>query len=635
MLQQFVRVGSTLLVVSASLYAMERPTLKELATKRVSELVALNPNPSYYVKAFDTLPIELIEHVIQRLILTNKYKSALPIALLSYKLHRQQQQQKNTNQRILCLMLSNNQQVQLTPEQTRELIQNSATIRNLIQDIEEHVEEVPLPLLTQEQVTVLLPYISIINALNTSDSMLPILQQEIPETVVLSSYSIKYTALQQLKEHLTACTVPMLCDLIIAASYLDIQNSEQIINFIELVAYALSDKLLKASEYQNEYGVINTLPAHVQQILVRYLVDNSAVRYALCSNNTDIITNTAQTLTGHRDPVAWLPDGKYIASYSNDKTIRVWDTTINKWIRTFSGHTTLVISIVWSPNGKQIASSGWDNIIRIWDTNTGTCIHELIGHNGWVNTVSWSPDGKYIASGSKDNTIKVWDASIGTCIHTLTGHNESVSSVSWSPDSSKLASGSYDNTIRIWNATTGACIHTLKDHTNSRIMSIAWSPNGNMIASGSWETVKVWNATTYTCIHTLRSHTDWATSVTWLSDGSMIASGSNANIVKIWDIVDKKLDNYLKNTLSWEQTLLLVRIMNAYDSDFTHDTRAQQCYKNLPEKIKQLIEPLRLENAHNALRAAKNLDKLIRANPAQAALFGVGLQVGRTSSLRK
>ena len=638
MLQQVVRVGSILLIASACLCSMDRPSLKDIAIKKVAELII--QDPGYCVKVLDTLPNDLNIPVIQCLMVINKDKSALPIALLSYKLYQQRQQQNNTNQRILRLMLSNDRQVQLTPEQSRELIQNSATIQNLIQDLEEQVEEIPLPLLTQEQVTVLLSYIPIINALNTSDSTLSTVQQEMPEATALSSYYLKYTALYQLKEYLTAHTVPVLCDLIIAASYLDIQNNEQAINFIELTTHVLGDKLLQLPHYQDEYTIINTLPSDVQRKLVCYLIDISALRYALCGNSTDVITNTVQTLSGHTKrviSVAWSPDNKYIASGACDKTIKIWDATTGTCIHTLSSYPhdlriNHVYSVSWSPDGKHIASSSCDQTIRIWDAITGTYVRTLEGHTGKVYSVSWSPDGKQIASGSNDNTIKIWSSATGKCIHTLTGHTDHVVSVSWSPDGKHIASGSDDETIKIWDTTTGTCIHTLRSHT-AWVNSVSWSPDSKQIASGAWNTViKVHNACTGTCIHTLRGHDssvgsvswspdgkyivsasdnikifdatigicihtlkDSVVSVSWSPDGKHIAGGSDDNTIKLWNIINTKLDDYLKNTLSWEQALLLIRIINQHDIDFTHNTRAFQCYNSLDQQIKQLVEPLLLE----------------------------------------
>ena len=74
----------------------------------------------------------------------------------------------------------------------------------------------------------------------------------------------------------------------------------------------------------------------------------------------------------------------------------------------FTGHNKDVNSVAFSPDGKTIASGSWDDTIKLWEVSTGKLIKTLTGHASLVNSVAFSPDGKTIASGSQDYTIKLW-----------------------------------------------------------------------------------------------------------------------------------------------------------------------------------------------------------------------------------
>ena len=106
-------------------------------------------------------------------------------------------------------------------------------------------------------------------------------------------------------------------------------------------------------------------------------------------------------LRGHTDcinSVAISPDGKYIASASDDETIRIWNTSTGKALgKPFQGHTDSVMSVTFSPDGKRIVSGSNDRTVRIWDVETGTAVGgPFQGHRCGVTSVAFSPDGKHI-----------------------------------------------------------------------------------------------------------------------------------------------------------------------------------------------------------------------------------------------
>ncbi|KAF9058721.1 WD40-repeat-containing domain protein [Rhodocollybia butyracea] len=216
----------------------------------------------------------------------------------------------------------------------------------------------------------------------------------------------------------------------------------------------------------------------------------------------------------------------------------IWNSETGEKHCVLEEHTGVVRSVAFSsPDGTYIASSSDDKTIRIWDSETGGEKKVLRGHTDWVQSVAYSPDGKKVVSGSSDQTIRIWNLETGEELHVLQGHTGPVMSVAFSPDGSRIVSGSYDGTVRIWDAGTGKEVGApLEGHTDS-VLSVVYSPTGKHIASGSWDrTVRLWSAEMCELVCVLEGHTSYVWSVAFTPDGKQIASGSWDGTLRLWDV---------------------------------------------------------------------------------------------------
>lgn len=152
--------------------------------------------------------------------------------------------------------------------------------------------------------------------------------------------------------------------------------------------------------------------------------------------------------------VAFSPDGKVLASGSQDKTIQLWDISTRSHLKTLTGHEEGVTAVVYSPDGSTLVSGSQDGTIRLWHAHTGDLMLPPIEEAGQVTSLAYSPDGNLLASGSGDaNAVHVWNAQTGKRLQTFTGHTQSVNAVVFSPDGETLASVSEDGTILLWDLT--------------------------------------------------------------------------------------------------------------------------------------------------------------------------------------
>lgn len=257
-------------------------------------------------------------------------------------------------------------------------------------------------------------------------------------------------------------------------------------------------------------------------------------------------------LSGHQKSVtclAYSNDKPWLASGSEDRTVRIWDTESGEEVERFHDEDGCIQMVAFSPDSRWIASGSSRNI-RVWDIQAGSGLAQLHLPDS-LRGIAFLKDGLHLVALSDDEILRTWEVETGRQVACIRIPGSAFNKVAFSSENSCAACADKKAGIRICDLKDGterACFRGHED--GAEFVGIAFSKDGSLVASASLDrTLRVWDSSNAHEVVCLREpgrwmeRCEWWTSLVFSPDQRHLALGTRSvakrGRVCLWDIIGR------------------------------------------------------------------------------------------------
>jgi WD40 repeat protein len=135
---------------------------------------------------------------------------------------------------------------------------------------------------------------------------------------------------------------------------------------------------------------------------------------------------------------------------SHQKGSRIWDVDSGRLlVGPLLGHSAAILGVSISPDGRYLATVSQDHDGRLWDARTGSRLQTLRGHFALIRNVAFSSDSRWVVTAGP-GSAGVWDVHTGRALFFLNAHDQ-LTAAALSPARWRIVTGGLLGTVKTYD----------------------------------------------------------------------------------------------------------------------------------------------------------------------------------------
>lgn len=168
--------------------------------------------------------------------------------------------------------------------------------------------------------------------------------------------------------------------------------------------------------------------------------------------------------------VSVAPNDSFVATGSQDKTVKLWNSSDLSLHGCLKGHKRGVWDCQFSPFDRVLATCSGDRTVKLWSLADLGCVRTFQGHAASTLRVRFLSGGLQLLSSGADGLVKLWTIRTNECEATMDGHSDKVWALDLHQDGESLVTGGADSSIVVWRDTTKELEEAKKDEEEKTII---------------------------------------------------------------------------------------------------------------------------------------------------------------------